>query len=121
MAYAAIERLVRYGLDKGLIQPADAVYSRNRLLEILNLPGNGAAAAETGAIPPFAELLRTLVANAIGRGLIADTQGGRDLFDTKLMGALTPPPSIVVERFSAGLCRIPRRRQPTRSTHSAGT
>lgn len=99
MAYAAIERLVRYGLDKGLIQPADAVYSRNRLLEILNLPGNGAAAAETGAIPPFAELLRTLVANAIGRGLIADTQGGRDLFDTKLMGALTPPPSIVVERF----------------------
>lgn len=99
MVYAAIERLVRYGLDKGLIQPEDAVYTRNRLLEILNLPGGGIDAAEPVALPAISDLLAPLIDDAVGRGLIADTLGSRDLFDTRLMGALTPPPSAVAERF----------------------
>ncbi len=93
-----IEQLVRYGVENELIGANDAVYTRNRLLEILALPGDSAADS-TDAIPPLPELLAVLTDDAVRRGLIQDTLGSRDLFDTKLMGALTPPPSTVIDRF----------------------
>ena len=98
MVYRAIEQLVRYGVEKELIGTEDAVYARNRLLEILALPGDSAAAA-TDKIQPLPELLAVLTDDAVKRGLIRDTQGNRDLFDTRLMGALTPPPSVISARF----------------------
>ncbi len=103
MVYEAIEQLVRYGIAKRLIPEADAVYTRNRLLEILHLPGDSRVGAE--AVPAFGgslqELLSLLVSDACERGLITDTQGSRDLLDTRLMGALTPPPSAAAQRFWA--------------------
>ena len=32
MVYEAVEGLVQYGLDKGLISEVDAVYARNQIL-----------------------------------------------------------------------------------------
>lgn len=98
MVYRVIEQLVRYGVEKELISAEDALYARNRLLEILALPGDSAADAADEA-PPLPKLLADLTGDAIGRGLIRDTQGNRDLFDTRLMGALTPPPSAITARF----------------------
>jgi len=101
MVYQAIEQLVRYGLDKKLIADGDAVYTRNRLLEILHLHGDSQASADAAPEDDLYALLDLLVADACKRGLIKDTQGSRELFDTKLMGALTPPPSAVAARFAA--------------------
>ena len=37
MIYDEIGALVAYGLEKGLIEEADAVWARNRMLDILSL------------------------------------------------------------------------------------
>ncbi len=39
MNYDEINALVAYGLDKGLIESSDAVWARNRILDILGLDG----------------------------------------------------------------------------------
>ncbi len=100
MVYQAIEQLVRYGIDHNLVAEEDAVYTRNRLLEILELPGDSRPDAEPAKAGGLHALLKILVSDACGRGIIPDTQGSRDLFDTRLMGALTPFPSAVAERFA---------------------
>ena len=41
-------------------------------------------------------ILKTLVDDAVARGVCEDNSTARDLFDTKLMGVLTPRPSSIV-------------------------
>ena len=103
-----LDALVRYAVERGLIHEDDACVARNRLLEILRLDE-----AETGekVSAPLHELLAALTQEAAARGLIEDTVTDRDLFDTKLMGALTPMPHEVRETFA----RL-RRDDPQRAT-----
>ena len=76
----AIEQLVQYGIDKTLIPQADAAYTRNRLLEILRLPGAGVGGKPQPCADVY-QLLHTLVSDACARKLIPDTQGSREQFD----------------------------------------
>ncbi len=93
----AINGLVQYGLQHGLIMPEDTDYTRNRLLEIMQLDGCDVAAAPLqGTVD---ELLAPLLTDAAERGLFEDGPTARDLFDTRLMGALTPRPSEVLQEF----------------------
>ena len=94
-----IDALVKYGIDKGLIQEDDATYVFNRILEILALDEPGEGEASSAALP---EILNALTDDAVRRGLLDDNITARDLFDTKLMGALTPYPHEVRAIF-AGL------------------
>ncbi len=100
-----LNALVNYGLDTGLIQPGDETYVFNRLLEILGLddPGEGEAVAA-----PLPEILGALTDDAVRRGLLDDNITARDLFDTRLMGALTPYPHEVRQRFAALYTESPR-------------
>ena len=103
---AALDALIRYGLDKGLIHPGDETYVFNRLLEILRLD----EAEESGTAAPesLADILTVLTDDAVRRGLVDDNITARDLFDTALMGALTPWPHEVRERFAALYADSPR-------------
>ena len=92
-----IDLLIAYGLEKHLIEPADAVWCRNALLDLLQKP-DYVPAPPLPAVP-LAEILATLTDNAVARGLCADDTTSRDLFDTRLMGALTPRPSQVRRQF----------------------
>lgn len=93
---AYLDALVRYGIGCGLIEAGDACYVRNRLLEILRLE----EAPVQGQIDaPLHELLAALTDDAVQRGLTGDSVTERDLFDTKLMGALTPYPHEVRAEF----------------------
>jgi len=89
--------LADYGVEKGLIAPCDRRFAINRLLEIMGKSGfdPGAKPAEA----PLPELLAALTDEAVKTGLAADTIAGRDLFDTKLMGVLTPYPHEVERIF----------------------
>ena len=93
-----IKQLVAYAVKNDLIDALDVRWAVNRLLEVLSLD-----AIEDGplpaAVPPLEEILAPLLDDAVKRGLIADSTTSRDLFDTKLMGALTPPPSAVIKKF----------------------
>ena len=103
---ATVNALIQYGLDTGLICPGDETYVFNRLLEILRLD----EAEESGTAAPssLAEILEVLTDDAVRRGVIEDNITARDLFDTALMGALTPWPHEVREHFAALYAESPR-------------
>ena len=92
-----LSALCQYAVRTGLIQTDDVVCCRNALLEALALDSFDEAAAPAEA--PLAELLQTLTDDAVSRGVCLDNQTARDLFDTKLMGVLTPRPHEVRTSF----------------------
>ena len=93
-----ISALVNYGLNKGLFEPCDKVFMINGLLEVLKLDSFEPAETRTMSLE---EIMQGLLADAVARGVCADDITSRDLFDTKLMGVLTPPPREVRGKFAA--------------------
>ena len=99
-----IQALVAYALDTGLIEPCEQVWAVNALLEALEL--DSYTEPETPAERPvdLSAVLTALMDDAHARGVLKeDSVVYRDLFDTKLMGMLTPRPAQVIGRFRA-LC-----------------
>ncbi len=88
--------LVDYAVRCELIEEDDRLWALNRLLEVMGLDGVEPAPA-SGA--PLHVLLETLTEDAVARGVCEDNQVARDLFDTRLMGVLTPAPREVREQF----------------------
>ena len=93
-----ISALIQYGLCKKLFEPCDRTYIANRIIEILKL--DEFQPEETRPLP-LEDILKGLLGNAVGRGICGDDITSRDLFDTKLMGALTPAPREVRRHFAA--------------------
>ena len=98
MISTAIQQLVNYGLDTGLILPDDEIYIRNQLLMTMGLDEFTEPEGEV-CYTDLESILSTLVEDAVARGVCPDSPTARDLFDTKLMGVLTPRPSIVRANF----------------------
>ena len=92
-----LSALCQYAVRTGLIQPDDVVCCRNALLDALGLDSFDETAAP--AEVPLADILQALTDDAVLRGVCQDNQVARDLFDTKLMGTLTPRPHEVRTRF----------------------
>ena len=97
MVHTYIASLVQYGLHTGLIEECDKTYITNQLLETLGLYEY--KEAETKEIP-LEEILKGLIDYAVEVGTCADDITSRDLFDTKLMGILTPMPREVRKTFA---------------------
>ena len=97
-----INRLLDYAEDKELILPEDRVWAFNRLLEVLQLDsadtGDEPALPDASAPMPAA-VLDLLTENAVQRGIVESGSTAHDLFDTKLMGVLTPAPHEVRAKF----------------------
>ncbi|MBQ6686726.1 MAG: galactose-1-phosphate uridylyltransferase, partial [Firmicutes bacterium] len=97
-----IYQLVEYALNTGLIEPEDRIYAVNSLMEVMQLdeiPAVDEADIEE-EVPPVHEILDALIEIAAEKGLVdAESIVARDLFDTKLMGRLTPPPSVIISTF----------------------
>ena len=88
-----IKKLVTYGLDKKLIMPEDEIYTINQYLEVFRLDEYEDPDIEGEEII-LPEILDRLTDTAYDRYIIkSDDIVTRDLFDTKLMGILTPKPS----------------------------
>ncbi len=98
----AIAGLIAYGLEKGLIEEEDRIWAVNSLLDRLKADGyqEPEADMEKADKPSLPQLLEALTTDAVERGVVEqDSVVYRDLFDTELMGALTPRPSQVRARF----------------------
>ena len=105
----AIASLAEYCLRKGLIQPSEKTWAINTILDILRLDGCEHEAEVTGEID-LAQVLGTLLDDAHERGVLPeDSVVYRDLFDTRLMGALTPRPAQVIEKFRALYAESPEK------------
>ncbi len=101
MIYDSIKKLVTYATEHYLIHPVDRTWATNRILEALHLDEYvepETAFSDVDLEETLAELLDYAAAN----GLIEEnTTLYRDLFDTKLMGLLTPAPHEVIDTFTA--------------------
>ena len=99
MIYESIKKLVTYGLETGLIKAEDRVWAVNRIIEALGLDSYEEPAEEFIDID-LEQTLSELLDYACEKGLCENSIAYRDLFDTKLMGLLTPRPSEVSKRFA---------------------
>ena len=106
MIYEDIERLICYAVKHGLISAEDVYAVRNMFMDALDLtdwqPTSPALSDE-----PIDDILKPIVDYACEHGIISDTTNSRDLFDTKLMGILTPMPREINEKFRSLYGRSP--------------
>ena len=99
-----IQALVAYALDTGLIEPCERVWAVNALLEALGLDSYTEPETPPQRPVDLPAVLTALMDDAHARGVLKeDSVVYRDLFDTKLMGVLTPRPAQVIAKFQA-LC-----------------
>ena len=96
MIYNKIDALVEYGIRTGLIKEADKFFVRNSLLTKLGLDdyeeSDAVDTAET-----LEEILDAITDYAVVNGMLEnDSVVYRDIFDTEIMGTLTPFPSTCI-------------------------
>jgi UDPglucose--hexose-1-phosphate uridylyltransferase len=98
-AQRAVEELLFFSGEKGLVEREDVAFARNLLLDALHLDAPGEAVT-VDSLPETATVyLDKLLDAAAGMGLIDDTSTERELFGTRLMGCVTPAPAIVRQEF----------------------
>lgn len=94
---ASISDLVQYGLSKGLFDACDKAFIINQLLSCLQLDSYEPVAPRA---LPLEEILRSILDDAVRRGICGGDVVSRDLLDTKLMGIMTPFPREVRAKFA---------------------
>lgn len=98
MINKSIKKLITYGLETGLIYPEDRTYTINLIIDALKLDSYEEP-AENFSEPDLEQTLGELCDYAVENGIIDDGIVSRDLFDTRLMGLMTPRPHEVIETF----------------------
>ena len=95
----AVSKLVAYALQKDLILPCDKDWAVNAILDTLKLDSYTDPGQEWGEVE-LAPVLDELLDDAYQRGVLTENSVVyRDLFDTEIMGRLTPRPAQVIDHF----------------------
>ena len=93
-----IDSLVSYAMNNGLAEPCDHVFLVNRLLDLLRL--DAYTPSEEPQSEDLEEILTGILDYAVAKGLCDDGITAKDIFDTRIMGAITPMPREVIRTFS---------------------
>lgn len=99
MVDSYIKALIDYAVNKGLIEESDKTYCANSIISILKKSSFDCSCE--AAQGELSDILDALCSYAVENGIIEDSVTYRDLFDTSLMGVLTPRPSQVIGKFNA--------------------
>nr|WP_296266102.1 UDP-glucose--hexose-1-phosphate uridylyltransferase [uncultured Merdimonas sp.] len=98
-----IKKLVEYGIKTGLTPECERIYTTNLLLEMFHEDSYEDVEVEEVQADEGGEglekILAALLDEAVKRGIIEDSIGYRDLFDTKIMNCLLPRPAQVQKEF----------------------
>lgn len=106
--FRSIDRLVTYGVVRNLLPEVERIYATNLILDLLHLDSyDGGFVHDEGVEEllkrdpegALEKILEPLVAYAVDNKIVEDMQPLKDVFDTKLMNALTPRPQTVIDRF----------------------
>ena len=98
----AVKALVQYALKTGLIEEGEEIWAENTVLDALK--ADSFPEAEVSEDAPLSDILAALTEYAIpGESVVY-----RDLFDTEIMGRLTPRPGQVRAKFAALRAWSPR-------------
>ena len=92
-----IDSLVAYAMNTGLAQPVDHQVLTNRFLDLLHREDY--TPSDELLSEDLEEILSGILDYACGQGLCEDNITARDIFDTRIMGALTPMPREVIRCF----------------------
>ena len=92
-----IDSLVSYAMNCGLAEPDDHVVLTNRLLDLLRK--DDYEPSDEPQSEDLEEILAGILDYAVEKGLCDDGITARDIFDTRIMGALTPMPREVIGIF----------------------
>ncbi len=104
----AVSKLAAYALRTGLIAECEYTWAVNTILDALKLDSYTDPGKDWGEID-LAAVLDELLDDAYARGVLTENSVVyRDLFDTELMGRLTPRPAQVIEKFQALYRESPR-------------
>ena len=93
-----IDSLVSYAMNTGLAEPCDHVLLTNRLLNLMGK--DDYISCDEPQSVELEEILKGMLDYACEKGLCDDNITARDLFDTRIMGALTPMPREVIRTFN---------------------
>lgn len=98
----AVKALVQYALKTGLIEEGEEIWAENTVLDALK--ADSFPEVEVSEDAPLSDILAALTEYAIpGESVVY-----RDLFDTEIMGRLTPRPGQVRAKFAALRAWSPR-------------
>ena len=101
MINEAVSKLATYALRTGLIEENEYAWAINTILDTLKLDSYADPGKEWGEIE-LAPVLDELLDDAYARGVLTENSVVyRDLFDTEIMGRLTPRPGQVIAKFNA--------------------
>ena len=100
-----IDSLVSYAMNKGLAEPVDHQVLTNRLLDILRK--DDYEPSQEPQSEDLEEILAEILDYAVAQGLCEDDITSRDIFDTRIMGAITPMPREVVRTFTEKYANSP--------------
>ena len=92
-----IDSLVSYAMNTGLAEPEDHIVLVNRLLDLLGKPDY--EPSDEPQSEDLEEILAGILDYAVEKGLCDDGITAKDIFDTRIMGALTPMPREVIRIF----------------------
>lgn len=98
MIYESIKKLVQYGINTGLTPETERIYTTNLLLDLFKEDSYEDVSCDLDNIV-LEDVLKDLLDEAVRRGIIEDSIGYRDLFDTKLMNCLVPRPAQIQSEF----------------------
>ena len=92
-----IDSLVSYAMNTGLAEPVDHQVLTNRLLDLLRL--DSYESSDEPQSEDLEEILAGILDFAVANGLCDDGITAKDIFDTRIMGAITPMPREVIRTF----------------------
>ena len=92
-----IDSLVSYAMNCGLAEPCDHMVLVNRLLDLLHKEDY--VPSDEPQSEDLEEILAGILDYAVAKGLCDDGITARDIFDTRIMGAVTPMPREIVRTF----------------------
>ena len=108
MIYNAVQRLIDYAIKNELITSDDVYVVRNQLMEALQLTDWEDVTSDY-TNETIDKILTPLIDYACEQGIISDTANSCDLYDTKLMGILTPMPREVNVKFNQLYAENPKK------------
>ncbi len=98
--YEEVGMLLKFGLENNLIGKYDAVISRNEIMHLLKLDDWERIELAQREVPKYPnEILENICKWAIENNIIEDSIVVKDLFDTEIMGKLTPTATQIIDRF----------------------
>ena len=92
-----MDSLVSYAMNRGLAEPVDHQVLTNRLLDILRK--DDYEPSDEPQSEDLEEILAGILDYSVAQGLCEDNITARDIFDTRIMGAVTPMPREVIRTF----------------------